>query len=66
MDKLLSMAPFFASEPKSEYLDLYSNNLSFELLEILDSAEDFCTIKIDSVTLGSTFFTNASHDIPSN
>ena len=57
------MAPFFASDLKSEYLDISKGNLTFRLPEILDSDEDLCTIEIDSVTLGSTFFTNASDEI---
>ena len=60
------MAPFFASDLKSEYLDISSGNLTFRLPEILDSDEDLCTIEIDSVTLGSTFFTNISHDVSSD
>ena len=57
------MAPFFASEPQTEYLDLYSSDLSFELPEILDSDENLSTVEIESTSLGSTFFTNASNDV---
>ena len=60
---LISMAPFFTSELKSQYLDLNSPNLSFELPEIMDSDEDLSTVDIESVTLGNTYFTNSSNDI---
>ena len=63
---ITNMPPFFAEEPDLIYFDLKSNKSEIKLPEILDSYENFCRIEIDSDTLGSTFFTNASDEAPTN
>ena len=66
LQTVTNMAPFFASEPSSTSLDLTGSKQEVSLPEILDSHENFCTIEIESSTLGSTFYTNSSDETPAN
>ena len=66
LKSLTNMAPFFASEPSSASLYLNAFEQEVSLPEILDSHENFCTIEIESSTLGSTFYTNSSDETPAN
>ena len=59
-----NMPPFFANEPSAEEFILNQMTFVVALPEILDSHNNLCTIEIESSSLGSTFFTNASTDAP--